>query len=466
MNQTPITPRKRDGRSKWDINYHIPGYSKTFCESFDTKEEADLRVAEIALERSRGTLRPPEKEICKKHTKTLSEYLDEYIENYAATHWGDSQYSVCTKQIRDYIQPSKLGSLLLKDIRTSDVDRFYQDLLTTPVVLRPGHKDTGKTVGCGVIEKIHATLRAALNQAVKWGYLDRNPTIGATIPKMEHKEREVWTPQEAVRALNACTWFLLKVCLLLGIACSMRIGEVLGLQWDCVNITEESLIDNTSTLRIKQELKRCEKKALAAIEAHNKNSIYFVFPERKVKNPCSTVLVLKSTKTNSSRRTVYIPNTVAQALLELKRQQDEEKRKAGDCYHDYNLVFAMPDGRPVEERLIAKAMKELCVENDLPVVVFHSLRHLSTSMKLQYSGGDIKAVQGDTGHSQARMVMNVYSHTFDANRKHVADLMEKNFFDTGEKTPSEDKKIEQVMSLLKEKPELADLLLLLAEKTG
>ena len=50
MNRTPITPRKRDGRSKWDINYHIPGYSKTFRESFDTEEEAALRVAEIALE--------------------------------------------------------------------------------------------------------------------------------------------------------------------------------------------------------------------------------------------------------------------------------------------------------------------------------------------------------------------------------------------------------------------------------
>lgn len=147
-------------------------------------------------------------------------------------------------------------------------------------------------------------------------------------------------------------------------------------------------------------------------------------------------------------------------------QENEEKRKAGDCYHDYNLVFAMPDGRPVEERLIAKAMKDLCVENDLPVVVFHSLRHLSTSMKLQYSGGDIKAVQGDTGHSQARMVMNVYGHTFDANRKHVAELMEKSFFASGDKTPTEDKKMEQVLSLLKEKPELADLLLMLAEKTG
>lgn len=463
MAYAPIKPRKREDRKKWEINYHIPGYRTLFYESFDTKEEADVRAAEIALERARGTLRPPDKQISKKHTKTLSAYLDEYIENYASAHWGDSQYSVCTKQIRDYIQPSSLGALLLKDIRTSDIDRFYQELLKTPAVLRPGHRDTGKTVGCGVIEKTHATLRAALNQAVKWGYIERNPALGATVPKMEHKERAVWTPQEAMQAVNACKWDVLKVCLLLGIACSMRIGEVLGLQWDCVNITDESLRDNTSTLRIKQELKRCEKKSLAAIEAHNKNSIYFQFPERKSKNPCSTTLVLKSTKTLSSRRTVYIPNTVAQALLDLKCQQDEEKRRACECYEDYNMVFAMPDGRPVEERLISKAMKELCIENDLPVVVFHSLRHLSTSMKLQLSGGDIKAVQGDTGHSQARMVMNVYGHTFDANRKHVADLMESKFFDTGT-ARSDNRKTDQVAALLREKPELADLLLALADK--
>jgi len=42
--------------------------------------------------------------------------------------------------------------------------------------------------------------------------------------------------------------------------------------------------------------------------------------------------------------------------------------------------------------------------NELRSVVFHSLRHSSTSIKLQISCGNIKAVQGDTGHAQARMV--------------------------------------------------------------
>ena len=47
---------------------------------------------------------------------------------------------------------------------------------------------------------------------------------------------------------------------------------------------------------------------------------------------------------------------------------------------------------------------------NLPKVVFHSLRHTSTTYKLKLSGGDIKAVQGDTGHAQATMVMERYAH--------------------------------------------------------
>ena len=61
------------------------------------------------------------------------------------------------------------------------------------------------------------------------------------------------------------------------------------------------------------------------------------------------------------------------------------------------------------------------------------------------------------------MVMNVYGHTFDANRKHVADLMESKFFDTGT-AKSDNRKTDQIAALLREKPELADLLLALADK--
>ena len=63
------------------------------------------------------------------------------------------------------------------------------------------------------------------------------------------------------------------------------------------------------------------------------------------------------------------------------------------------------------------------------------------------------------------MVTQVYSHTFDANRRRVANLMETSFFSPVQKTqPKRDEKSEQLLSLLTKSPELADLLLAFAGK--
>ncbi len=68
-------------------------------------------------------------------------------------------------------------------------------------------------------------------------------------------------------------------------------------------------------------------------------------------------------------------------------------------------------------------MKQIIKKEGLPDVVFHSLRHTSVTYKLKLSGGDIKAVHGDSGHTQADMVTEVYGHILDEDRKKNAQLM-------------------------------------------
>ncbi len=68
-------------------------------------------------------------------------------------------------------------------------------------------------------------------------------------------------------------------------------------------------------------------------------------------------------------------------------------------------------------------MKQIIKKEGLPDVVFHSLRHTSVTYKLKLSGGDIKAVQGDSGHAQADMVTEVYGHILDEDRKKNAQLI-------------------------------------------
>ena len=61
-------------------------------------------------------------------------------------------------------------------------------------------------------------------------------------------------------------------------------------------------------------------------------------------------------------------------------------------------------------------------------VDFHSLRHTSTSVKLVVTNGDIKSVQGDNGHAQAKMVTDTYAEIDDRRRQKNAVLFDKQFF--------------------------------------
>ena len=70
----------------------------------------------------------------------------------------------------------------------------------------------------------------------------------------------------------------------------------------------------------------------------------------------------------------------AYILREWKKAQDELRGFLGDEYQDYDLVVALPNGRPCEDRIILKEFEKLREKAGLPRVVFHSLRHSSTDV--------------------------------------------------------------------------------------
>ena len=100
------------------------------------------------------------------------------------------------------------------------------------------------------------------------------------------------------------------------------------------------------------------------------------------------MLVLKVPKTKTSVRKVFLPKAVAEMLVERKKMVDELKELLGDEYRDYDLVFASTQGTPTESNFVDRAFSKLIADNHLPKVVFHSLRHTSTTYKLKLSGGE------------------------------------------------------------------------------
>ena len=142
----------------------------------------------------------------------------------------------------------------------------------------------------------------------------------------------------------------------------------------------------------------------------------------------------------------------------------------GSEYMDHNLVFAGPFGAPTEGTSINAAFDRLIKAHDLPPVVFHSFRHSSITYKLKLTGGDVKAVQGDSGHAQAKMVSDVYSHILDDDRKTNAQLFDEAFYSNGgfQKKPlptgsASDNEDQELLLKLVSNPEMATMIKALAK---
>jgi integrase len=236
------------------------------------------------------------------------------------------------------------------------------------------------------------------------------------------------TPEQLQRVLDFTDrtdiydLYVMHCAIQLAFACCMRGGEVGGTQWERFSRSDQ-------VLYIDRVIDRVDKKL---IEKLPKMDILFRFPN--LYPGTRTVIVLKQPKTEGSIRTVYIPETVAKKLEKLREMQMKLKLELGDDgYMDYGLIICQANGRPIMTEHLNKRFKEVLIGLNDPTinvdnVVFHSLRHTSTGVKLRLSKGDLKAVQGDGGWNSPDMVTKRYAHILDEDRRRLADEMEQSFY--------------------------------------
>lgn len=437
------------------------GVKRQKWETFATNAEAKKRKLQVEFEQETGTFIVPT-------AKTVSDLLEEYMSIYGVNTWAMSTYEARRGLIFNYINPI-IGDMKLEEVTPRTMDKFYQSLLTVKAKVVKNRKPSHEYLTPHTVREIHKLLRNAFNQAVKWELMSRNPVLNATLPKEEHKERDIWTAETLFKALEVCDDENLALALNLAFSCSLRMGEMLGLTWDCIDISESSIVNGSAYIFVNKELQRVNRNAL---EQLGEKGVMFKFPPAMAST--HTSLVLKEPKTKTSIRKIFLPKTVAEMLV--KRHEDIENLKElfGEEYTDYNLVFASSCGRPIEGQVINRALAKLIKENDLPPVVFHSFRHSSITYKLKLNGGDMKSVQGDSGHAQVKMVADVYSHIIDDDRRLNAQRFEEVFYQSKEVAPAveevqekdtqEESQLDQETLLkLLSNPEMAALLKSLAK---
>lgn len=368
--------RERGG--KFHVVYKIKdekGKVHQKSETFAKRKDAERRQHEVEYQMDTGIFKVAK-------CVTVEDLLNEYVKLYGKEKWAVTTYSANMGLINNYILPV-IGKTDVSSVNNHFVEKFYRTLSNMPAVDGANNKKSKGNISPNTIFEIHKILRSCFRQAVKWGIMEKNPAIDATLPKRNKKKREIWTAEMLMQAIETNS-------------CYIVINKII------------------------------ERVSVEALDFMDRKDIITIFPTQKRNN--TTVVVMKTPKTETSNRKVYIPSHVGKCLKELKAEQDHIKEILGNEYKDYNLVLATTFGMPIGASRVRTKMKQIIKKEGLPDVVFHSLRHTSVTYKLKLSGGDIKAVQGDSGHAQADMVTEVYGHILDEDRKKNAQLMENAFY--------------------------------------
>jgi hypothetical protein len=88
--------------------------------------------------------------------------------------------------VRLYLGPY-LGEVLLAELITAYVQAMF-------TAITRHHQALGTPISAAILTRIRATLRVALNAAIRRGLLADNPASRAELPKARRPKAVVWTP--------------------------------------------------------------------------------------------------------------------------------------------------------------------------------------------------------------------------------------------------------------------------------
>lgn len=230
------------------------GETKQKWETWRTHKEALKRKAEVENQQFTGTFLPPS-------NQNIRDFLHDFVTLYGEKKWSVSMYDGQTGLIANYINPI-IGDMEVQAVTPRVVDGYIQTLQKTPSVSTKTRKAQTTYVTDKTIAKIIKLLRCAFKQAVRWEMISRNPFDNVILPKTEYTKRDIWDAEMIRKALDNCTDSKLYVAMNLAFACSMRMGEILGLTWDNVHISDEDIAADNAYVYIDKELTRASKRAI------------------------------------------------------------------------------------------------------------------------------------------------------------------------------------------------------------
>lgn len=349
---------------KWALRLDVPdsGVARKQKQigGFSKKSEAEKELKRLEADILNG-------EFLKSSDLTVSDFLEMWLNDFVKTNRAPKTYAFYLTLIkRHFLEYFK--SYALSSLAPHDIDMFYAHLRNTT------------SLSANTIHHCHKTLRAALNQAVRWGYIKQSPMFKVVSPKQEKAKSSYWPPDVIPAGLKLFAGDRIEWMVRLALLTGMRLGEICAL--------------NTHSLDFKQHVIRISGTAQRV-------------PGEGV--------IIKRPKTEDSEDLIPMSSMV-ESFLKAQIQEIANDKTialcAGEPYtNQYKGYLALrTDGELLDPDYVSKRFRAIVSkQNDVEIITFHDLRHSCASW-LIYNGVDLKTIQLILRHSNYSVTANTYAH--------------------------------------------------------
>lgn len=302
----------------------------------------------------------------------LTEFLPRWLELTSEKRRPNTNDSY--REVLEHHVLPRLGKARVAALTTFQVDAAFRSM-------------SADGVGARTRQLARAVLRAALNDAIRWGMTERNAAALSAPISHTADERRPLTPDQlgALGELLADDPF--EAAFLFLATTGARRGEVVGLRWEDLDL-------DGATARVRRSLQRVKKTGLVAFDP----------------------------KTERSKRPVPLAEVVVEALRRRKDAQAEERSLARDAWVETGYIFTSAIGTPVDPMALTHRWEEVRVKIGAPLARLHDLRHTVASIGIKQSS-DILGVSRLLGHSKVSTTTDIYGHELQESGRDVVGMM-------------------------------------------
>ncbi len=325
-----------------------------------TKKAAEKRLSELLSQLDTGTFMKPGK-------TTLGEFLEHWLKDYAWPNLAPRTAEGYEHIIRRHLILG-LGNITLTQLKPEHLQRYYSEKLSE------GRCDGKGALSPQTVRHHHVTLHNALQSAVKWGLLSRNPADAVSPPRFQRPEWHTLNEDDIKILLEAAKVTPYYALFYLALFTGMRRSELLALRWCDVDL----LLCQLYVTRTLHQLRDAS-------------------------------IVYRAPKTAKGRRMITLPPSATLVLREHKEKQEVTRVILGIPLIDDDLIFSDLNGKPLLPNTVTHAWIKLVRRTGLGGIRLHDARHSHASLMLK-AGTHPKIVQERLGHASIVITLDTYSH--------------------------------------------------------